>query len=111
MCGCRLSDPRRQGFWHQLEQSGLCHQLHGFFTVEFRSIDSRRIELIQRHQFRVGFSVFAHGVFKRLAVLQDSLAILAGNVFEERLGLFLVFAGSEDAAAGDADKSARDLCA
>ncbi|MNC16328.1 hypothetical protein D3C75_641810 [compost metagenome] len=65
--------------------------------------------MIQRHQFRVGFSAFADGVFKRFAVLQHSLAVLAGNVLEERLGLFLVLAGSEDAAAGDADKSARIL--
>ena len=82
------------------------HQFDGLFAVELGGVHFRRVQLGQRCQLGVGLCALAHGIFERVAVLEDRLAVFAGDPLQEGLGFFFMLAGGQYTGAGDAHKGA-----
>src|SRR5262245_33421660 len=99
--------------WHygSLEQTRVPHQVNDLGAVEGGRVDHRRVQVGERLEPLVRRDPGRDRVFQRVAVVQDRLTRLAGEVFHQLLRLVLLRAGGQHAGTGDGQERARILVA
>src|ERR671927_1144686 len=91
----------------ELEQSCLGHQFGDLLGVELGGVHGGSRKFLDRDQLVVGRNTGGDGVLEGSAVLQDLLALLAGDELQEGLGLVRVLRRLQDTAARDREERAR----